>query len=72
MRWRCRCRMPDGSIEDSFWFSQDGACEMESETEQALPGTVCEVEPVEDAEVDQIMATRRHQGRVRRRSGPGW
>jgi hypothetical protein len=44
--WRCRCRLPDGSYETTFWHTQDGADQMESETEQAYPGARCEVEPV--------------------------
>ena len=46
--WLCRCKMPDGTTELTFWLTQDGADQMESETEQAYPGAWCEVEPVED------------------------
>ncbi len=48
LRGRCYCHMPDGTIEVSYWLTQDGADQMESETEQAFPGARCEVEPVED------------------------
>jgi hypothetical protein len=37
-RWRCLCRFPDGSVEETEWITQDGADQMESETEQAYPG----------------------------------
>lgn len=49
-RWRCRCWLPDGTREDTFWITQDGADQMESETERACPGAWCEVEPVDRAE----------------------
>jgi hypothetical protein len=44
--WVCECRKPDGSTETTFWITQDGAYEMETETERAFPGTVCEVFPI--------------------------
>ena len=45
--WVCRCTWPDGRVETTEWFTQDAADQMESETEQAHPGVVCEVYPEE-------------------------
>jgi hypothetical protein len=45
--WQCVCRFADGSVEATEWMTQDGADQMESETEQANPGCVCEVTPIE-------------------------
>jgi hypothetical protein len=46
--WACRCRTPDGAIETTYWITQDGASEMEADSEQAVPGTVCVVFPLDE------------------------
>jgi hypothetical protein len=48
-QWVCRCRLPDGVIETSYWITQDAADQMESETESAYPGAACDVFPTGDA-----------------------
>lgn len=55
-RWACRCAFPDGRIETSYWATQDAADQMETETEQAFPGTVCTVEPCDDAPEEDAIA----------------
>jgi len=39
--WICRCRMPDGTIETTYWITEDGAAEMEAEAERT--GGLCVV-----------------------------
>jgi hypothetical protein len=56
-RWRCICVLPDGTIETTFWITQDGADQMESETEQAFPGALCTVEPVDLEDSDGTTPT---------------
>jgi hypothetical protein len=41
--WVCRCRKQDGTIETTYWMTEDGACEAEAELERLYPGTVCVV-----------------------------
>jgi hypothetical protein len=41
--WICRCHFPDGRVEESQWWTEDGADQMASEME-THEGAVCEVE----------------------------
>ena len=42
-KWVCLCQRSDGTIESSYWMTEDGAYEAEAELERIYPGAVCVV-----------------------------